>query len=731
MTVTLYALAVLLLITAAAGLLLLELFVPLFRRRKVGLNPGVGTETGEFAVRAAEGIPYLVEGGLPYPTHFDHTNRPRVSLCGQWSYRLDPRDEGEAAGWYKPSAWQQSAEVADDTAELPAVLNHSRSALVDYLGPAWFFRRFQLHSSQSEGSWQRLCLEGFLLRAAVWINGRFVTRREGGYTPLYADATPFLTEGENHICIRVDNRHTYTSLPPRLGGYHVPGWHTYLGIHRPIYLETLPDCSVVKAAARCRLGTGGGPGQLELDLLAHRRTGDGREVCRLQAELLGHDGARTASGEIELREGEELTAGGERQTGEERGAGGKVLAGRVAFTIESPQPWSPEHPALYTLRLTLTQGRGRDEVLLRTGFREIRAEREELHLNGRPLFLRGISKHEDHPGLGPVNSAELVKEDLDLISRLGANYIRLAHYPHDAGELTAARDRGLLLGEEIPYYQSGNGYANWFSDGRPLWEFPLRQMGLRQLLNTRLLRTAQRQLIEMVERDRNNPAVILWGVANESFSIGRSAALVYRWLRKAVRVFDDSRPITMAEFTTGKPLLDGLRRGCEHLEVLSVNLYLGWYYGRMEELEEHLSRLRRRFPEKPIILSEFGAGAAPGRSDVDGVYLAERVPSGKTYSEEYQQRLIEHYVRTAEQLPYVTGVSPWVFADFYCTEFPSNPIANFNIKGLVSRDREPKRAYFRLQELYTAIRNDGDSCVENGGRSEIREKRKERNRDGQ
>ncbi|MFW6361617.1 MAG: glycoside hydrolase family 2 protein [Spirochaetota bacterium] len=714
MTLVLYVLVGLLALAAAAVLFILNLFYPIFRSNHVRLSVGVGTETEEFSIRSASGIPYLLEAGLPYPTHFDHSTRPMLSLSGEWSYLLDPRDEGEEAGWFRPETWVQETGNRPETINLPAVLNHSQSDIVDYLGAAWFARRFHIDGSWPEenrlqSSWQRLCLEGFLLRAAVWINGRFVTRREGGYTPLYADATPFLQAGENHICIRVDNRHTYTSLPPRLGGYHVPGWHTYLGIHRQLFIETLPAWSVVKVAADCRFAAGqpagDGPGRLELEVLVHRREKEGQPdesaaECSLQAEVLSPEGGYAAGGTIELKESGPLPGGG------------SILAGRAAFAVESPQAWSPENPALYTVKLRLQRGdaEGRaDEVLLRTGFREISTDRYGLRLNGQPLFLRGISKHEDHPELGAVNPPSLFTKDLDLIEELGANYVRLAHYPHTVAELTAARDRGLLLGEEIPYYQTGNGFANWYSDKRPLREFPLAQMGLRQLMDERLLRTAQRQLIEMVERDRNNPSIILWGVANESHSVSRAAARVYGWLREVVRVFDQSRPTTMAEFTTGRPLLDGRRRGCEQLEVLSVNLYLGWYYGHMRDVNTHIARLRRRFPDKPIIISEFGAGAAPGRSDADGVYIAERVPPGKTYSEEYQTRLIEHYVKTAEQLPYVTGVSPWVFADFYCTEFPSNPVANFNIKGLVNRDRQPKQAYRRLKALYTELRADGES----------------------
>jgi beta-glucuronidase len=117
-------------------------------------------------------------------------------------------------------------------------------------------------------------------------------------------------------------------------------------------------------------------------------------------------------------------------------------------------------------------------------------------------------------------------------------------------------------------------------------------------------------------------------------------------------------------------------------------------------MEAHLDTIHRRFPDKPIILSEFGADAGPGRSDADGVWKAERVDYGKTYSEDFQERIISDYWDIAEKRPYVTGISPWVFSDFYNTWFPNNPIPNFNLKGVTSKERKPKKAYYFLQKIY-------------------------------
>ena len=121
----------------------------------------------------------------------------------------------------------------------------------------------------------------------------------------------------------------------------------------------------------------------------------------------------------------------------------------------------------------------------------------------------------------------------------------------------------------------------------------------------------------------------------------------------------------------------------------------------MEDVSLKIEKVHKRFPGKPVIISECGAEAAPGRRDKDGLWIAERFPPGKTYSEDYQERLLEHYVSYALKTDFIAGISPWVFADFFCPEFPSNPVPYYNSKGVVSKDRVPKKSYHMLKRLYS------------------------------
>jgi beta-glucuronidase len=112
-------------------------------------------------------------------------------------------------------------------------------------------------------------------------------------------------------------------------------------------------------------------------------------------------------------------------------------------------------------------------------------------------------------------------------------------------------------------------------------------------------------------------------------------------------------------------------------------------------------------PDKPVLLSEFGAGAGPGRHDTDGEWVGDRVRPGKTYSEDYQDELIRGYLDIALEKDFIAGVCPWVFADFYCLWYPTNPVPYYNLKGVLSSKRVPKMSYYSLKEIYTQLKESG------------------------
>lgn len=646
------------------------------------LPASCGARGEGFEVICRDGIPYLANDGLPYPTGYDSSSHPIHSLDGTWRLRLDTGDRGREEGWHLGD-WRESVPI-----EVPSTYNAPGSPWRGHQGVAWFARRFP--SPPDPAAWWRLCFQGVLLRSQVWLNGAPLGEREGGYTPFYFDVTSALRkDGDNILVVRADNRLTYASLPPRVRPGHNPVWGVYGGIYRETYLEGLPGRYLGKLTLRpYRDSSGAG---FEAEALVHAR--DPAPACTLDLSLADPGGRPAGAYRAALPAGEAASGA------------------RFRFPLESPEPWAPGRPAHYRLEAAVRGAAGAETLWVKGGHRILDVTRDGLRIDGRTLFLKGVSKMEDHPVLGQSQTREIIAEDLRLIREMGANFIRLAHYPHHPEEIRQARDLGILVAEEIPYFHVGVGWTQWLVDFQGLGGFPGSSFGLKQLHDRRLLLHAQRSLIEMLERDGNNPAVILWSLGNESYTLNDRAGRLYGWLRQVAREFDPARPVSMAEMTYYLPLLDARRASARHLDLASINMYYGWYFGGAEGAPPHLDAFRSRHPEKPILLSEFGAEAALGRTDSSGPRTGDRVFWPRTYSESYQAGLLVAHVQAAWERPYVAGVAPWCFADFYCPWFPHNPVPEYNTKGVMTRERVPKQGYFALQKLYRSLPDFRDSSA--------------------
>lgn len=625
----------------------------------------------------------LIENDLPYPTDFETRSYPKQDLSGTWKMRFDDADVGEAEGWY------ETTEVDDGWVDIkvPSTYNYYNGPHNNHQGMTWFLFKFTPDRDIAASDFVRLCFTGVLLRSKVWINGELVGSHEGGYSPFFYDVTKYLKVGEeNVVIVRADNRLTYSSLPAKSWDKHSPGWGVYGGIYRDVYLEGMPRNYIFKAVADTKIEDIEGKriGTVDVGVFIHNL--DSEKHYIISGKLRGQDGVEYSTSEYLYRSKEDIETK------------------NLSFNIKNPRSWSPESPYLYNLTLSMKTN-GRTETLMtKIGFRTIEVGEDGLYLNGDKTFLRGINKHEDDPYLGATQNDEIIDRDLTLVEEMNSNFIRMAHYPHDIREIYAARDRGIMVSEEIPFYITGTGFTAWYEEKKGILEFPVATFGMKQLKDRELMSLSQRHLIEMVERDRNNPAVIIWFVANETYTLFEEGGEFYGWMRDVVRLFDETRPVSMAELTYDIPVFDDRRSSVDFLDFASINSYYGWYYGSYEGIGPHLDSFHSNHPEVPILLSEFGAGAGPGRHDSDGVFVAERVSAGKTYSEEYQDKVIRGYIEIALTKNYVTGVCPWNFADFWCPWFPNNPVPNYNCKGVISKDRVPKMSYDSLKEIYGEIK---------------------------
>ncbi len=324
--------------------------------------------------------------------------------------------------------------------------------------------------------------------------------------------------------------------------------------------------------------------------------------------------------------------------------------------------WSPNNPKLYDVAIEAETDRVQDQI----GFRSIETRGTEILLNGRPIFLRGVCIHEEAPFRGGrAYSREDAQTLLGWAKELGCNFVRLAHYPHNEFMVKEADRLGIMVWSEIPVY--------WTI----LWE------------NSATLENARNQLSEMITRDKNRAAVIVWSMANET-PLGDARLSFLRKLIEHARSLDPSRLISAAmerHYVDEKTQMIDDPLGA-YLDVLGCNEYVGWYDG----LPEKADRLEWKMKyQKPLIMSEFGAEAPYGNH---GDPLTR-------WSEEYQENAYQHQVKMLKRISFLRGTCPWILMDFRSPRRPLPGIQDFhNRKGLISDRGEKKKAFYVMQNYY-------------------------------
>lgn len=562
--------------------------------------------------------------------------RAALELDGDWHIIMDPYENGFYNHRYEEKDdgyfLNRKAEAPSDLVEydfsssptlrVPGDWNSQDEKLFWYEGTVWYERDFA--AERKSGKRYLLHFGAVNYEAIVYVNGTRVGRHEGGFTPFEFDVTDRIEDGHNFVVVKVDDRRERNNVPTVN-----TDWWNYGGITRPVRLLELDAAHVADYSVQLAPHT--------TDAIAGwmRTTGGaGTGHARLMIPELGIDT------DVALD-----------------------AAGYGEFNVAaSPELWSPEYPRLYDVQL----GYGDDAVTDRIGFRRIEIRGEDILLNGEPLYLRGVSIHEEAPlRPGRAWSAEDARQTLTWAKELGCNFVRLAHYPHNEAMLRMADEMGLMVWSEIPVY-----WTILFEDEA-------------------VYAKAERQLDEMVARDRNRAAVILWSVANETPNTEPRFAFLDRLVRRA-RALDPSRLITAATDTQLSD--DDVRRIDDPLadivDVIGVNSYCGWYSDRPRDC----ARLRWRSDYgKPVIVSEFGAGALQGKHG----------PADERWTEEYQADVYRNNLVMLQNMSFVRGTTPWVLKDFRSPRRPLPGIQDYwNRKGLQSEKGVRKQAWYVLQDFY-------------------------------
>jgi beta-glucuronidase len=334
---------------------------------------------------------------------------------------------------------------------------------------------------------------------------------------------------------------------------------------------------------------------------------------------------------------------------------------KISIPIKKVEYWSPESPKLYTIKISSAS----DIVSDKIGFRTIKTQGKDILLNDKSIFLKGISIHDENPLIeGRLRGEGDMRMLLTWAKELGCNYVRLAHYTHNETMLRLADEMGLMVWAEVPVYWT----ISW--------------------TNPETFKNAENQLEVGIQRDKNRAAVIIWSVGNETPVTPERNVFMGKLVDKA-RSLDDTRLIAAAlevervGYTVTVEDVLG-----DKLDLASFNQYGGWYWSDAKELPKYSFDIKFN---KPVVISEFGAGALGGfHADEDTMW-----------SEEYQELIYINQLKMLDKIDGLRGMTPWILVDFKSPR-RQNPVYQsfWNRKGLISESGVKKKAFFILKNYY-------------------------------
>jgi beta-glucuronidase len=570
----------------------------------------------------------------PSPPHVINNvyARTTVSLDGVWRVIVDPYETGLGGRYYenrKPKDKQDLVEYDFDTSgalNVPGDWNSQRESLRFYEGPLWYERSFSYHRNAPARAFLYFGAANY--QARVYLNGKPLGEHQGGFTPFNFEITDSLREGDNFVVVEVNNAR-HSDAVPALN----TDWWNYGGLTRDVAIVEVPATFIENYSLQ----------------LAQNSPGEIAGWVKLNGAT------RPQPVTIEIPDAN-LT---QRVTTDPSGYAEFKFAAKL-------QLWSPDAPKLYRVVLSAAGDRLEDQI----GFRTIETRGTKILLNGKPIFLRGISMHEEAAFRG--GRAFSAEDDAVLLGwarELGCNFVRLAHYPYNEEMIRLADRMGFLVWEEIPVY----------------WEIDWK--------NPATLQIAEEQMRDLVARDHNRAATVFWSIGNET-PVNPARLEFMKQLAIYTREQDSTRLITAAlnhvepAGENTRLLTDSLG---ESLDVVGLNEYFGWYSGSIASTDA----MQWKFAyDKPLIVSEFGAETpygAHGSADA-------------RWTEEYQTALFQHQIAMLRKIPSLVGMSPWVLMDFRSPRRPLTGVQDFyNRKGLISDRGQRKQAFYTLQKFYQEL----------------------------
>ena len=508
---------------------------------------------------------------------------------------------------------------------IPGDWNSQDPILFYYEGTVWFKKSFDYVIQENKRLF--IYFGAVNYKAEVYLNGVKLGIHQGGFTPFNFEISSIIKDKDNFLVVKVDNvRHK--EAVPTLN----TDWFNYGGITRDVVLIEEPKSFVQDYMIQIKKGY-----------------------------------KNTISGFVKINNFDktaEFVSIKIRELGIKYK--GKIdVNGSVNFEIlnKNIKYWSPESPKLYDISIEYDSQILKDKI----GFRTIETQNSKILLNGKSIFLKGISIHEENDKGGRANSESDGIRLLTWAKELGCNYVRLAHYPHNETIIRLADKMGLMVWEEIPVY--------WTID----------------FANLETYKNAENQITTTIKRDQNRACVIIWSVANETPVSDQRNAFLNNLISKA-KTLDPTRLISAALLTKSENLNNYVDDPiAENLDIVSFNEYLGWYGGNLDDAEKIQWTSKYN---KPVIVSEFGGDAKQG-------FHGDKT---ERWTEEFQEYLYIQNLKMIEKIPNICGISPWILVDFRSPRRVLPGIQDgYNRKGLISNDGNKKKAFSILRAFYQNI----------------------------
>jgi beta-glucuronidase len=571
--------------------------------------------------------------------------RKTKSLNGKWQYIVDPYETGFYDYRFKerrptdPEAYwntdiprnkserKEHGYIAAHSLNVPGDWNSQDPKFLYYEGTVWYKRSFDYKKTATDNK-VFLYFGAVNYKADVYLNGKKLGSHKGGFTPFNFEVPDsVLKPTGNFLVVKVDNKR-YADEIPTLN----TDWWNYGGITRDVDIVEVPSSAYILNYA--------------IQLQEQSPANNTIEAWVSVINPIVGDKVVVEIPELSVKATSRVESG---------------LA-LIKFSVKNMQYWSPANPKRYKVIISTA----RDRVEEKIGFRTIVVKGQEVLLNQQPVFMRGISIHEEIPGQG--RRAHTKADALQLLGwakQLGCNMVRLAHYPHNEMMTRMADSLGLLVWSEIPVY--------WTID----------------FTSEVVLNKAKQQLQEMISRDQNRASIIIWSVGNET-PVSEARTTFMRTLLQLTKAIDPSRLASAAlevKYEENVNLIDDPLG--EYVDLVAFNEYLGWYRGTPESCR---TANWKTIYNKPLFISETGAEALSGFHG-DSLTM---------WSEEYQARYYREQLSMMQRMPSsFVGISPWLLVDFRSPR-RNNPVYQdgWNNKGMFDHKGKKKKAFFILQEYY-------------------------------